>query len=111
MEIMCTRGIHSKLIYDTYYKNHEKVKMSDKHMMNYLLTEEQITETPTSFLAPHLNLTRKIQLIAGFMILLIFFITIKFKFEAIFAFVGLGLMMIYVGLSGNCFMSKFLIDY
>jgi len=55
----------------------------------------------------HMNLTRKNQLIVGTIVLLLFILTYFYKY-AIIGYLLLGLMMLYIAISGNCFMSSFL---
>jgi len=54
-----------------------------------------------------MSITRKIQVISGSIILFIFALSFKYSI-AIYIYILLGLFMLYVGISGNCFMSSIL---
>lgn len=96
--IICQSGNRSKIIKDKYFSEDEHVMINSIHF-NKLDGER----TP----GIHMSLTRKIQIISGSIILLIFLLSLFYK-NAVYAYIGLGLFMLYVGISGNCFMSSIL---
>jgi rhodanese-related sulfurtransferase len=96
--IICQSGNRSKIIKNKYFSNDEHVMINSLHF-NKLDGER----TP----GIHMSLTRKIQIISGTIILLIFLLSLFYN-NAVYAYIGLGLFMLYVGISGNCFMSSIL---
>ena len=96
--IICQSGNRSQIIKNKYFSDDAHVMVNSIHFNK--LDGEQ---TP----GIHMSLTRKIQIISGSIILLIFLLMLFYK-NAVYAYVGLGLFMLYVGISGNCFMSSIL---
>lgn len=101
--IICQSGNRSKKVVDKYFSNTKNIKISPIHINkitnNYLVVSDSIT----------LSLTRKIQIIAGTMILIIGLVTLYFKnYKILFANIFMGIFMLYVGISGNCFLSSIL---
>jgi rhodanese-related sulfurtransferase len=99
--IMCRSGQRSKIIKDKYFLDYDNVKVSPKQI-NTLSENESIVSSSSFF-----SLTRKIQIIAGTLILGLF-ILYHYSEKAIYCYLALGLFMVYVGISGNCFMSSIL---
>lgn len=102
IKIICQSGNRSKKIKDKYFKNENKIQISSVQFNDIDKDKDVVISNEI-----HMNLTRKIQLISGTMILLLFLITYFYK-KAIYGYLLLGVMMLYVSLSGNCFMSSYL---
>lgn len=80
---------------------HENVLVNSKHFDT--LEPEYIQKTP----GIHLSLVRKIQIISG-SIIVVLFALLFFHNNVKYMFAVFGLVMIYVGVSGNCFMASIL---
>ena len=99
--IICNSGNRSKQVKDKYFVSNNKVntvktnynKLDDK----YLIKSKEI----------NLSLTRKIQIIIG-SILLVLFIFSLYNKNIIYILPFMSAFMLYVGISGNCFMSSIL---
>lgn len=79
----------------------DNVLVNPKHFDT--LEHEYIQKSP----GIHLSLERKIQIISGSIIVLLF--TLLFFHDNVkYMFLLFGLVMIYVGISGNCFMASIL---
>jgi len=101
VHIICRSGTRSKKIKDKYFMKHENVLVNSKHFDT--LEPEYIQKTP----GIHLSLVRKIQIISG-SIILVLFALLFFHNNVKYMFAVFGLVMIYVGVSGNCFMASIL---
>ncbi len=99
--IICKSGARSKKIKDKYFANSKNVYVNSKHF-NTLGTELTI-QSP----GLHLSITRKIQIISGSIILFLFTLLLFYD-NVKYIYLFLGLIMLYVGISGNCFMSSIL---
>jgi rhodanese-related sulfurtransferase len=100
IKIICQSGNRSNIIKEKYFKDNKNVLVNDVHF-------KDIHDNVIISNGIYMNLTRKIQLIVGTIVLLLFILTYFYKY----AFIGyllLGLMMLYVAISGNCFMSSLL---
>jgi rhodanese-related sulfurtransferase len=101
IDIICQSGKRSHKIKDKYFKHHENVHVKSIHFNTledaYVIKSQGV----------HLSMTRKIQIISG-SIILILFVLLFFYEKAKYLFLGFGLMMLYVGISGNCFMTPIL---
>jgi rhodanese-related sulfurtransferase len=102
VKIMCRSRHRSKIIKNKYFKNYDKVQVNKVQFKDL---EEDIIKTN----GLHMNFTRKIQLIIGIIILLLFLLTYYYK-KAIYGFLLLGLMLLFVSLTGYCFLSKLLVS-
>ena len=100
IKLICNSGNRSKLIKNKYFQDNPSIVVN-KDQFKDISKEVVISK------GLHLNLVRKVQLIAGSFILFFFFITLGFR-DFFYSYLLLGLMMLYVSLSGNCFMSSFL---
>lgn len=99
--IICRSGTRSKKIKDKYFMKNDNVLVNPKHFDT--LEHEYIQKSPGF----HLSLVRKIQIISGSIIVLLF--TLLFFHDNVkYMFLLFGLVMIYVGISGNCFMASIL---
>ena len=99
--IICRSGTRSKKIKDKYFMKNDNVLVNLKHFDT--LEHEYIQKSP----GIHLSLVRKIQIISGSIIVLLF--TLLFFHDNVkYMFLLFGLVMIYVGISGNCFMASIL---
>lgn len=101
VHIICRSGSRSKKIKDKYFMKHENVLVNSKHFDT--LEPEYIQKTP----GIHLSLVRKIQIISG-SIIVVLFALLFFHNNVKYMFAVFGLVMIYVGVSGNCFMASIL---
>lgn len=99
--IICQSGKRSQEVKDKYFSNNENVQVSNDQ---FNTIDPSLTKKTPGY---HFSLTRKIQMISGTLILLLSLGTL-YKENVKYAFFLLGLFMIYVGWSGNCFMSSFL---
>ena len=99
--IICKSGARSTKIKEKYFEKNDKVCVSSKHFNE--LDPSTLEQSPDI----HLSITRKVQIIAGSMIVLLF-ILLLFYPEVKYIYLLFGLVMIYVGVSGNCFMSPLL---
>lgn len=103
--LICSTGYTSNIIKNKYYSNNDNIKVASKHFDDFDIIKEKNNIIYSD--GYHMNLTKKVQLISGSIILLIFFLGKKdpvfFNFYLI-----LAIVMLYVSISGNCFMSKFL---
>jgi hypothetical protein len=104
--IICESGNRSQKIKDKYFRKENKVSVAPKHIKD-LLGEENKEDLLVLSKSWSMNLTRKIQIISGCLILLLFIISF-FRRWVLWLYLVLGCFMIYVGLSGNCFLSSFL---
>ena len=99
--IICRSGSRSKTVKDKYFSNNKKVEVNDVHFES--LNDSQVIASKNW----HLSLTRKIQIICGTILIAIFcLLYINFNFK--YLLLLMGIFMLYVGISGNCFMSSFL---
>jgi hypothetical protein len=101
VHIICRSGSRSKKIKDKYFMKQDNVFVNSKHFDT--LENEYIQKSP----GIHLSLVRKIQIISG-SIILILFALLFFHNNVKYMFAVFGLVMIYVGVSGNCFMAAIL---
>lgn len=99
--IICKSGNRSEKIKDMYFRDDEKISINPTHFNT--IQEEQVVRSS----GIHISLTRKIQIISGSIILLILLVA-QFYSDAIYMFLFFGTLMLYVGISGNCFMSSVL---
>ena len=99
--IICKSGVRSKKIKDKYFRQNENVHVSSNHFNS--LDKSHIYKSPELYL----SITRKIQIISGSIIILLFSLLLFYK-NVKYAFLLFGIFMIYVGISGNCFMSSIL---
>ena len=100
VHIICRSGTRSKKIKDKYFMKNDNVAVNSKHFDT--LENEYIQKSP----GLHLSLVRKIQIISGSIILVLF--GLLFFHNVKYALLLFGLVMIYVGVSGNCFMASIL---
>ena len=101
IDIICKSGTRSKKIKEKYFKENEKVQIAPFHF-NTLGGDFVIKSTGL-----HLSVTRKIQIISGSIILFLF-VLLFFHDKVKYLFLAFGCLMLYVGISGNCFMSPLL---
>lgn len=101
VHIICRSGTRSKKIKDKYFMKNENVFVNSKHFDT--LKPEYIQKSP----GIHLSLVRKIQIISGSIIVVLFSL-LFFHNNVKYMFAVFGLVMIYVGVSGNCFMASIL---
>jgi hypothetical protein len=99
--IICKSGARSKKVKDKYFRDNENVHISSKHFdeldkSNLYISSEK-----------HLSITRKIQIISGSIIVILFSLLLFYN-NIKYVFLLFGIVMIYVGISGNCFMSSIL---
>lgn len=99
--IICKSGARSTKVKETYFMDHSNVHVNSVHF-NTLEDEHTIQSGEW-----HLSITRKIQIISGSIILLLFSLVLFYN-KVKYMFLLFGLVMVYVGLSGNCFMSSIL---
>jgi hypothetical protein len=99
--IICKSGARSKKIKDKYFIQHENVHVNSKHFES--LDKSNIHKSQ----GIHLSIIRKIQIISGSIIILLFSFLLFYN-DAKYAFLLFGIVMVYVGISGNCFMSSIL---
>lgn len=104
--IICESGNRSQKIKDKYFRKENKVSVAPKHIKD-LLSEENKEDLLVVTKSWSMNLTRKIQIISGCLIVFIFIISF-FQRWVLWLYLVLGCFMLYVGLSGNCFLSSFL---
>lgn len=101
IDIICNSGNRSKQVKDKYFFSNDKVntvKLNFNKLDNkYLIKSKELT----------LSLTRKIQIIIG-SILLVLFIFSLYNKNIIYILPFMSVFMLYVGISGNCFMSSIL---
>lgn len=100
--IICRSGNRSSQIKDKYFKDTDNVQIYKYNYNN--IPKEQLESPPenTSY-----SLVRKIQMIMGTILLVIFILSFHIK-NMSYVLLPLSLFMIYVGVSGNCFMSSIL---
>jgi hypothetical protein len=101
VNIICKSGARSKTIKEKYFMNNDNVFINEKHFND--LDENHIIHSD----GIHISITRKIQIISGSIILFLFFIS-QYYDNVKYMFVLFAFVMIYVGVSGNCFMSSIL---
>ena len=101
VHIICRSGTRSKKIKDKYFMKHDNVSVASKHFDT--LENEYVQKFP----GIHLSLVRKIQIISGSIIVLLFGL-LFFHNNVKYIFLLFGFVMIYVGISGNCFMASIL---
>jgi rhodanese-related sulfurtransferase len=99
--IICRSGTRSKKIKDKYFMEYDNVFVNSKHFDT--LENEYTQKSP----GLHLSLARKIQIISGSIILVLFSL-LFFHNNVKYIFLLFGFIMIYVGISGNCFMASIL---
>lgn len=99
--IICKSGTRSKKIKDKYFANSNNVYVNPKHFNT--LDIERTIQSP----GLHLSITRKIQIISGSIILFLFTLLLFYD-NVKYIYLFFGLIMLYVGISGNCFMSSIL---
>lgn len=99
--IICKSGNRSQKIKDAYFADDEKISINSTHFNN--ISDEQVIRSS----GLHMSLTRKIQIISGSIILLILLLSLFYE-DAKYMFFIFGILMLYVGISGNCFMSSIL---
>jgi|SaaInlStandDraft_5_1057022.scaffolds.fasta_scaffold119651_1 rhodanese-related sulfurtransferase len=99
--IICQSGNRSKIIKEKYFNDDKHIIINDIHFDK--LNSDQVIKTS----GIHMSITRKIQVISGSIIIFIFALSYKYSI-AIYIYILLGLFMLYVGISGNCFMSSIL---
>jgi hypothetical protein len=100
--IICKSGTRSKKVKDKYFAQNENVHVNDKHFLD--LDDASVIKSSEW----HLSITRKIQIISGSIILFLFALLLYYK-NVKYMFLVFGLVMLYVGISGNCFMAALLI--
>jgi hypothetical protein len=99
--IICKSGARSTKVKEKYFMANENVFINSAHFNS--LEESKTIRSPDI----HLSITRKIQIISGSIILFLF--SLLFFFQNVkYMFLVFGLVMVYVGVSGNCFMSPLL---
>lgn len=101
VHIICRSGSRSKKIKEKYFMKQDNIFVNSKHFDT--LENEYIQKSP----GIHLSLVRKIQIISG-SIILVLFALLFFHNNVKYMFGLFGLVMIYVGVSGNCFMAAIL---
>lgn len=99
--IICKSGARSTKIKEKYFEKNDKIRVCSKHFNE--LDPSTLEQSPDI----HLSITRKVQNIAGSVIVLLFSLLLFYP-EVKYMYLLFGLVMIYVGLSGNCFMSPIL---
>jgi hypothetical protein len=99
--IICCSGTRSKKIKDKYFMKNDNVFVNSKH---FDTLENEYIQKSHGF---HLSLVRKIQIISGSIILVLFGL-LFFHDNVKYMFLLFGFVMIYVGISGNCFMASML---
>lgn len=99
--IICKSGNRSQKIKDAYFREDDRVMVNSVHFNT--LEDEYTIRSP----GLHLSLTRKIQMISGSIVLFIFLLSLLYP-DVKYMFVVFGILMLYVGISGNCFMSAIL---
>jgi len=99
--IICKSGSRSKSIKEKYFSQNPDILVNPQHFNN--LDDKYILHTPGLYL----SITRKIQIISGSIILLLFLLLLYYE-NVKYIFPLFALFMIYVGVSGNCFMSSIL---
>ena len=104
--IICESGNRSQKIKNKYFRKENKVIIAPKHIKD-LLGEENKEDLLVVNKSWSMNVTRKIQIISGCLILLIFIISF-FQRWILWSYLALGCFMLYVGISGNCFLSSYL---
>lgn len=104
--IICESGNVSQKIKDKYFRKENKVSVAPKHIKN-LLAEEKKEDLLVITKSWSINLTRKIQIIYGSLILLIFIISF-FQRWILWLYLVIGCFMLYVSFSANCFLSSIL---
>lgn len=101
IDIICNSGNRSKKVKDKYFLSNDKVNNVEinfnKLDNKYIIRSEEI----------NLSLTRKIQIIIG-SILLVLFIFSLYNNNILYILPFMSAFMLYVGISGNCFMSSIL---
>ena len=101
VDLICQSGKRSQPIKEKYFKHHENVHVKSIHFNTvedaYVLKSNET----------HLSMPQKIQILSGSMILLLF-VLLFFHDKVKYLFLAFGSMMLYVGLSGNCFMTPIL---
>lgn len=100
--IICRSGNRSSQIKDKYFKKTVNVQL---YKYNY-------NNIPRELLEPYpekttYSLVRKIQMIMGSILLIVFVLSFYFK-NIFYVLLPFSLFMLYVGISGNCFMSSIL---
>lgn len=100
IKLICNSGNRSRLIKNKYFQDNSYIVVNKDQF-------KDISKDVVISKGLHMNLVRKVQLIAGSLILFFFLITLGVS-DFIYSYLLLGLMMLYVSLSGNCFMSSFL---
>jgi hypothetical protein len=101
VHIICKSGARSKKIKDKYFRQNDTVHVNSKHFEALDLSSTYKSSEI------HLSITRKIQIISGSIIILLFGLLLFYN-NVKYAFLLFGIVMIYVGISGNCFMSSIL---
>jgi hypothetical protein len=101
IDIICKSGTRSKKIKEKYFKENEKVQIAPFHFNT--LGDEYVIKSD----GLHLSVTRKIQIISGSIVLFLF-VLLFFHDNVKYLFLAFGSLMLYVGISGNCFMSPIL---
>jgi hypothetical protein len=101
IDLICKSGTRSKKVKDKYFAENEKVQVKKEHFNT--LEKEDVIQTDKT----HYSITRKIQIISGTIVLLLFGL-LFFHEDVKYMFLVFGSLMLYVGLSGNCFMSPIL---
>jgi len=99
--IICRSGTRSKTIKEKYFIDNDNVVVNEKHFND--LDEKYIIRSD----GIHISITRKIQIISGSIILFLFCLSLYYD-NVKYMFVLFAFVMIYVGISGNCFMSSIL---
>lgn len=99
--IICRSGARSKTIKEKYFMDNDNVFVNEKHFND--LDDKDIIHSD----GIHISITRKIQIISGTIILLLFCLSL-YNDNVKYMFVLFAFVMIYVGVSGNCFMSSIL---
>uniref|UniRef100_A0A6C0ACY1 Rhodanese domain-containing protein n=1 Tax=viral metagenome TaxID=1070528 RepID=A0A6C0ACY1_9ZZZZ len=106
IDIYCKSGRRARIIKQLYFKNNTKFSIAEKHFSHFNNDEDIVKNNYYC-----LGLTRSIQIIAGILIILILFLTeiIDAKFR--YLYLVFGTFMLYVGISGNCFISSYIVKY
>lgn len=106
--LVCGSGSRASLIKEKYFDENDKVKKYSYNFGN--IEDSKLGKYTIKGEKKDFGLTRTVQMVSALIVLLILGLT-YINPDLKLLYLGFGLFMFYVGYSGNCIMSKFLIKY
>lgn len=105
---ICNTGNRSKIVKEKYFEHHKKFKVCKNSFSNIL--SSPMKKDASFGTQKEMSTNRKTQIISAIIIIILSILSM-FNDNFKYVFFIFGLLMFYVGFSGNCFMSKMMETY